>query len=560
MTPVSRTLRPPTLPGLLRGAVVLVAAVTLGAALLVAPARADDGAPAAAPDALELAFEGRLADAIQAAQAAFAAAPDARTGRLLQDLLLAAGRAGEWTVPASAPAHVRDGLAARRLEPKEAAAALGDVLDVEGASGLFRLDLAYALLGLGRFTTARSEAERFLKDAPEDPEGHLVLARVLRASDKGTLALRSLARVLELHPGHPDAAAERAALLAAEGEPGAREVLVAALAVYPGNTTLRLALAEDQVRAGELEAATTTLEGLLTMAGRHAAVHVLLAEVWRLRRDPDKSAASAAAALASPGVTVPERVRALRAQGFAKQKKDDLPGACADYRAALALDPESAQLHADLGFAHALAGEHERAEEALERALKLDKKLTDAHRKQGIAWHLAGDARKAKRELEIVLKDEPNDIAANRILGYLLLDEGKADKAMKHFRTVADLEPADASSVRMIGRCLMALGQLPKAVQMFRDAIDRNPKDGFCHFDLGRALEEQELFADAEASYRKAVEVDERLSHAHLYLAELLHYVQDKPKEALVHYKRFLELGGRDEDGDIQQRIEQLES
>lgn len=112
--------------------------------------------------------------------------------------------------------------------------------------------------------------------------------------------------------------------------------------------------------------------------------------------------------------------------------------------------------------------------------------------------------------------------------------------------------------MRMVGRAEMALGKLDAAIEAFRAAINRDPKDGFAHFDMGKAHEKKSDFESAEAAYRKAIEVEEKLTHPHLYLAELLHYINDKPEEAIPHYERYLELGGEDEDKEIENLVKQL--
>ena len=45
----------------------------------------------------------------------------------------------------------------------------------------------------------------------------------------------------------------------------------------------------------------------------------------------------------------------------------------------------------------------------------------------------------------------------------------------------------------------------------------------------------------------------------HVYLAEIYDEIDGDAEEALVHYKRFLELDGPDSDKKVERRIEQLE-
>jgi tetratricopeptide (TPR) repeat protein len=111
----------------------------------------------------------------------------------------------------------------------------------------------------------------------------------------------------------------------------------------------------------------------------------------------------------------------------------------------------------------------------------------------------------------------------------------------------------------MIGKALLSLGKLEDGIEKLSEAVDRDPKDPWTHLDLGKALEEKEEWDGAEESYRRAIEADPELSDPYFYLAVLLDEVQVEKKEALEHYKKYLELGGEDPDGDVKKRIEKLE-
>ena len=528
------------------------------ATMIAAPLHAENGVTAL--EAKRMAFNDDVEGALLAAQTAFKQRPSAPMGRLLQDLLARTGRAKErgGIILESHPEALRKGLAARIRAPKQATSALAALLKTEGAPTCFRLDLALSRLAAGKPSAARAEAEAYIEALPQVAEGHLVLGRILREQQKEQDALEAFEQVLALEPGHPEATTALLEL-GEDLKPERREqVLATALRLYPSNASLRLSHAELQISKGELEEATRTLLGALELRADKALVYTRLGELWRLRRDYKKSGEAAAQALEIDSISKALRIRALRTSGFAKQKQDDLDGARADFQSALRLDPENAQLNADHGFALALAGKLTDARARLERAIRLDKKLMDARLKYGVALYLDEDYKGAKKAFTLVLRNDPDSIPANRYIGYLHLQAAKPKPAIEHFLKVAELDPKDSSSMRMVGRAEMALGKLDAAIEAFRAAINRDPKDGFAHFDMGKAYERKSDFKSAEAAYRKAIEVEEKLTYAHLYLAELLHYINDKPDEAIPHYERYLELGGEDEDEEIENLVKQL--
>ena len=538
----------------------LAAALILALALLAGPVPAKPGTTLA--DAQRLAREGETEDALKTLAVLVTAEPgNVAAWRLLQDLRgaldgIQAGAHPDGTP--ETPTLVRRGLEARRLAPKEAAAALGTLLRDEAASPLFRLDLARALAAAGRASQAESELTRYIKEHPQDPEAHVLLGNSLRSRGKKTAARGAYEKALACTPGLAEPAVALARLLrdAKKGK-AARALLEDARERYPRNPTLALGLADDQLRMGEAEAAVKTLRGAIDrkLAVGAGAVHMRLSQAYRLLGKLPETEASARKALEAD----PDCVPALRALGFVKQKKQDYDGALAEYEKVIQLRPDWPQGYVDVGFAKTRKEDRRGARKALEKALKLDKNHLDANLKMGIYYYLGENARKAKKHLEFVLKNDAECMPANRYLGYVLLAEGNPKKAMKYFERVSDGMPEDSNAMRMVGRALLEMGKLDKAVDAFRDAIGRDGKNAFAYFDLGKGLEKQEKFEDAEAAYRKSIALDAKLTHPNLYLAELVDEVRDEPDKALEFYKRYLELGGHDEGDTVKRRIEEIE-
>ncbi|MDJ0522525.1 MAG: tetratricopeptide repeat protein [Planctomycetota bacterium] len=538
------------------------ALVLLTVLVLIAPAATaeEPAKPTTTPtwaETQKLAREGNLPRAIVAARAMLDTDPsNAAAARLLQDLLRTAGKKDDVATEAM-PLALRRGLSARAVQdPQKRARQLASVLKLEGAAVEFRLDHARALTAMGKRGPAESEVQRYLKAKPDDPAGLTELGLVLLARKKHKAAAEALAAALAPDPGAAEPAIAMAELHWRKERPAeARAVLQKALGVYPRNPDLLAGLADDQVRAGELEPALRTLASLLELPVEKSAVHARLAEVHRMRKALPDAERCAKAALAIDA----NCVRALRVIGFVQQKREEVDAALATYEKAAKLAPRWAEIHADVGFVHMLRGKTIMAERALRKALELDEDLLFARRTLGIVMFQRGKQRDAKKELGIVLKQDDEDIRANRYMGYILLDEGKSKAALKHFRKVAELAPKDADSVRMMGEAYMRAGKLEDAINAFQEAIGRDAKYGWAYFDMGRALEKQERFEDAAAAYRKATELDKKLPHPHLYLAELLDEVLDDPEGALKHYQSYLDLGGHGEGGWIKKRVEQLE-
>lgn len=527
----------------------------LVAMVLCAPVRAEGEAAAA----FALARKGKFDEALIQARFAVAANPtDAAVARLMQDLIrITDGRADPaQAISPAAPVLLRRGLAARLLPPAKAVPALRAVLGQEGAPRILRIDLAAAQLAQGKVTGAESDLKSYLSAHPKDVEALALIARVYTLRRRWNEAQAALDKALALAPGHPQAATAAAALCIARLDGvGARRALEDALVIHPEHPVLLRALAEDQVRTAAYEAAVANLRQVLELPVDHAHTHARISELYRALGRLPEAEASAKAALAID----PRNPRALRTLGFVLQKRDDFPAALERYRAAARFRPDWCQIHVDVGFVLTLMGQRREAEKAIEHALELDRHHIEAHLKRGILYFLEDEHKRAKQHFATVLKADGDNVAANRYMGYTLLAQGKSKAALKHFEKVSQLDPGDAASVRMMGRAYLEAGKLERAVEAFQLAVSRDPKNAWAQFDLGKGYEQQENWADAEKAYRKAIELDARFTYPHLYLAELLDQVLDKPEEALAQYKKYLELGGEDPDGDVEKRVKNLE-
>ena len=501
--------------------------------------------------------EGKLGEAVESARAAVAKDPgDLRAARLLQDLLIASGDDPSTAIPADAPVFTAKRLAARALPPKQGEQALKKLLTQEGVPALVRLDLAIVQIDLEKPNKAQVELKAYLEKHPTDAEACYLLGLARYRGGSNYPARTALGKAIELEPGWAPPTVLLATLHRDADEPVvSRKLLTAALKIYPKNPELLWGLVDDQVSADDLTEAGATLLILAELHPKDGEVFASLADVQCRLGKYEAAEASARKAIELD----PEDADARRTLGFVLEKKRDFAGALEQYEVASKLDPEWVQLRIDIGFMHYQIGDLAKAIAALEKALKLDKGNVEAHLQLGGIFFEQKKYRDAKKHIAAVLKRDSGNLSANRYMGRVLLWEGKARDAIKHFEKAAKLDPSDADSVRMIGKALLTLGKLEEALERLSEAVDRDPKDPWAHMDLGKGLEEQEEWDAAEESYRNAIEVDPELADPYFYLAVLLDEVQVEKKEALEHYKRYLELGGEDDDGTIQARVKKLE-
>ena len=118
--------------------------------------------------------------------------------------------------------------------------------------------------------------------------------------------------------------------------------------------------------------------------------------------------------------------------------------AIADYRRALALRPECAELVNNLGVVLEAAGRLEEAEGAYGRALALKPEYAAARYNLGNVDWKRGNLQAAAESYRQVLADNPLHVEAHCNLGSILHDQGNFDEALRCYERALEIEPGSA--------------------------------------------------------------------------------------------------------------------
>ena len=146
----------------------------------------------------------------------------------------------------------------------------------------------------------------------------------------------------------------------------------------------------------------------------------------------------------------------------------------AEYREAIAADPEHAEAHLELGLALADMG---RADEGL-------------------------------KELAIAVGLAPEDPMARHELAGLLMDEGDYRTAIGHLRDAARLDPESFEIHLDLGLCYAHKGFYAEAERAYQKALSQKPDDAVANYDIASLYAQWGRGADALPPLRRALEVD----------------------------------------------------
>jgi tetratricopeptide (TPR) repeat protein len=179
-------------------------------------------------------------------------------------------------------------------------------------------------------------------------------------------------------------------------------------------------------------------------------------------------------------------------------------------QAAMALRPESAIAHYNLGYALYLKSDLDGAARCYRKSLELDPNYPQGHNALGVVLRDQKDTAGAMKCFEKALELDPDLAAAHHNIGWILFLQKDYEGATARFKKALALDPGLALIHNGLGGALLAQRDVDGAIRCFRKAIDLEPELALAHYNLGAALQRQAKFADALASFRKAEELGPR--------------------------------------------------
>ena len=234
-------------------------------------------------------------------------------------------------------------------------------------------------------------------------------------------------------------------------------------------------------------------------------------------------------------------VRKHAAQGAEFFQRRRYADAEVEYRAAVHLDPENADLH--VALSRSLTGQ-KKVDEAMQEAreaLRLNPNYDLGHYSLGNALLAKGNLDGATAEYREALRLNPNNDLAHNNLGSALKRKGDLDGAIVEYREALRLNPNHEEAHNSLGVALEQKGDLDGAMAEYREALRLNPNYANAHNDLGWALRQKGDLDGAIAEYREALRLNPNFELAHDNLGVALGPKGDL-EGAMAEYREALRL------------------
>ncbi len=214
---------------------------------------------------------------------------------------------------------------------------------------------------------------------------------------------------------------------------------------------------------------------------------------------------------------------------------------------AIALKPDVALYHANLGEMCRLAGRTDEAIAAGRRALEINPDYAGALSNLGIALFDQGKFEEALAHYDraIALQDDFAQAHSNR--GNALQRLKRFAEAEPSYRRAIELQPGFADAWNNLGTCVRELKRPEEAETVYRKALELGPQNPDTLDNLALALKDLDRFDEAADLMRRALVIEERSDKLYVHYATVL-LDQKKVEEAAPAAQRALALNPNNHD------------
>ena len=187
---------------------------------------------------------------------------------------------------------------------------------------------------------------------------------------------------------------------------------------------------------------------------------------------------------------------------------------------ALAIRPEFAPAHNQLGIYCFHKNDLGQAETCFKKAIQLDFGLIEAHFNLGSLFQSMGRMQEALPHFKEVVTANPEDWETYNRMGMCCIALKAKENAEAFFSESLRLRPDFLDPLVSLTALYMEQGRLPEAGALLKEGLKAHPGIPQLHFTLGLVLKTQEQFEDALGEFREVVLRDGDNAEAFNYLGE----------------------------------------
>ena len=204
----------------------------------------------------------------------------------------------------------------------------------------------------------------------------------------------------------------------------------------------------------------------------------------------------------------PQNANAITLLAAAHAGLSDFPLAVDATKAAIALHPRNAVMHANLCEILRRSGDLEGAIAAGLNAVAINGQNATALSNLGIALYENGDLEGAETYQRRALAKDPKFARALNNIGSILRDRKESEEALEYYKRAHQAEPADDEIISNLGNVYVEANMDNEAIELLTARVKRGKAPAETYGALGRAFLALDRLDDAERSFRSAIALD----------------------------------------------------
>ena len=240
---------------------------------------------------------------------------------------------------------------------------------------------------------------------------------------------------------------------------------------------------------------------------------------------------------------------------FELTAKEQWADAIIQWRRALEMDPDNAEVHFLLAGSLTANNQKSDAVTEYQKACELDPHKAGWFAHLAVSLAQTGDTEGAIASFRKSLELDPSSAEVEAVFGAALAESGQIEEGLQHMRKAVELSPDFARAHSYLGTALAKTGRFEEAIEQMRAAINLVPNSLEYEFSLGFIRKLGGDYAGAAAAFEKSVELSKgKNARCLAELAEAYDKLGRFP-EAVATAQRALELAVQEHDEEMEREL-----